>query len=96
MAAASMLSALTTENPVNAGQVVTGHPVQPSAGIVGKALGRPGRQRGQERALDRILHQGDMPHAGLARQQRHQPAIFAPEEMLDQGETYTNPLRACP
>ena len=79
------------QNPEPAGlppqvsdQVVVGDPVQPGAGIVGKALRRPGRERGHERALDRVLHELEMPHADLARQQRHQPAVFVPEEMLDQ------------
>ena len=53
-------------------------------GIVGKALRRPGRERSQERTLDRVLHEVEMAHADLARQQRHQPAVFVPEEMFHQ------------
>ena len=79
------------QNPQPAGlpaqvadQAVVGDAVEPGAGIVRKALGRPRRERGQQRALHRVLDDVEMPHADLARQHGDQPAVFVPEEMLDQ------------
>ena len=65
-------------------QIVVGHTIQPRAGIVWTALSRPSRERGQERTLDRVFDDVEMAHADLARQQRHQPAVFVPKEMFDE------------
>jgi hypothetical protein len=67
-----------------ADQVVAGHAIEPRAGVVGKASIGPRGERGQQRALDCVLYRLEMTHARLARQQRHEPAVFVPEVMLDQ------------
>jgi len=65
-------------------QTVVGHTIQPRAGIVWTALSRPTSERGQECTLDRVFDDVEMAHADLARQQRHQPAVFVPKEMFDE------------
>jgi len=70
--------------PQVAHQIVRGHTIEPGAGIVGAALSRPSRERSHERTLDSVLDKVEMPDANPAREQRHQPAVFVPEEMFDQ------------
>ncbi len=72
-------------------QLIVGDPVQPGAGVLGKGLVRPGRERGHERGLDRVLHKLEMRRAGPAREHGHQPAVFVPEEMLDQARSGQGP-----
>lgn len=65
-------------------ELVMGYPVQPRAGVIGKALGRPSRERRHEGGLNRVLHEFDMPHSDSAGENGHQPAVFVPEEMLNE------------
>lgn len=79
------------ENPEPAGplpqlphQVVVGHAVQPGARIIWNAIRGPGRERGQECSLHRVLHDVEMARPDSAREQGHESAVLVPEEVLDQ------------
>ena len=72
-------------------QLIVGDPKQPGAGILGKTVLRPGRERSHERTLDRILHELDVLRAGPTREHGHQPAVFVPEEMLNQSPCCQGP-----
>src|SRR5258708_13520660 len=50
----------------------------------GKASNCPSGERGQQRALHRVLHNVDMPGAHPASKHGDQPAVFSPKEMIDQ------------
>jgi hypothetical protein len=65
-------------------QPVVGHPIQPGAGVFGKALVGPCRERTHQRRLDGILRELQMAQSGNASEQGDQPAVFVPEEVLDQ------------
>src|SRR6267142_2857546 len=65
-------------------EAVVRHTIQPRAGIIRKALNCPSGERGQQRALHRVLHNVNMPGAHPARKHGDQPTVFSPKEMLDQ------------
>jgi hypothetical protein len=75
-------------------QPAIGDLVKPRAWIIRQRLLRPGCERGQERRLDRVLHEFDMPHTHSAREHGHQPAVLVPEEVLDKQRRFQGPANS--
>ena len=72
-------------------QLIVGNSVQPGAGVLGEGFVLPNRESCHEGALDRVLHKLEMRRADPAREHGHQPAVFVPEEMLNQARCGQGP-----
>src|SRR5436190_22681971 len=65
-------------------ELVVRHPKKPRRRVVRQTGPCPRLERGQQSGLNRVLDRLDVLHTGPARQHRDEPAMFVPEEVLDQ------------
>jgi hypothetical protein len=65
-------------------EMVVRHPKEPGPRIVRQTRNRPRLERGHQGGLNGVLNSLDVWHSHPARQRGNKPAVFVPEEVLNQ------------